>query len=210
MSIPNVDTFEHDISEEIKTKDATITDIASAGGTVENTPGPEARTSSLLLFIGSISIIAVVGSIIALFVIHTTNSTTSTLPTMTSANHDSGTALLSISPALYDAVGGDIGAVSKSDYGFTLKLLSYTNVYAYMLKNESAYANDLAKAVGSPQEVGTTSVPFVFSDVTLNNQNMRVGVSGSSTVVYAFININTLAISSTTEGILTLRGGILK
>jgi hypothetical protein len=79
-----------------------------------------------------------------------------------------------------------------------------------MLKNEDLYADELAFAIGSPREVSTSSLPFIFTDVTRNNQNMRVGTSGSSTIIYAFVNTNTLVISSSTEGILALRGGILR
>ncbi len=66
MSIPNVDTFEHDISEEIKVKEATITDIASAGGDVSNSPTPHANTSRLLLILGGIFILVVIGISVAL------------------------------------------------------------------------------------------------------------------------------------------------
>lgn len=90
-----------------------------------------------------------------------------------------------------------------------MQLLSYTNVFAYMIKNESAFADELAIAIGSPREAGTTTVPYTFSDVTILNQNMRVGTSGESSVVYAFVNAKTLLVSSSTQGILTLRSGIL-
>ncbi len=96
--------------------------------------------------------------------------------------------------------------MQRSEYGYTLQVLGYTNTYAYMIKNESLYADELALAVGSPRDTGTSSVPFTFTDVTLNNQNMRVGISGSSTLVYGFVNTTTLVVSSSTEGILALRG----
>ena len=211
MSIPNVDTFEHDISEEIKAKDATIADIAAAGGSVENLPVRESRTSSVLLLMGALSLVVVIGIFVMLYMSYRTQNTSSVAATMAQQSHTTtGVPLPSLSPSLDNALGGNIGNITPSEYGYTLQVLSYTNVYAYMLKNESAYADELAKAVGSPRDTSTTSMPFMFTDVTLNNQNMRVGTTGSSTVVYAFVNTNTLVVSSTTEGILTLRSAILK
>jgi hypothetical protein len=118
--------------------------------------------------------------------------------------------MASISESIDSAVGPSIGTIQKSEYGYVVNLASYPDVFAYMLKNEERYADELAYAVGSPRDTSTTTPPFSFTDVTINNQNMRVGVSGESTVVYAFVNTKVLLISSTTEGILALRGAILR
>ncbi len=48
-----------------------------------------------------------------------------------------------------------------------------------------------------------------FTDVTIANQNMRVWTSGNHVVVYAFLGNNTILISNTTDGILSLKGAIL-
>lgn len=210
MSLPNVNTFEHDISEEIKAKDATIADIAAAGGSVENLPVRDSRTSKVLLLMGALSLVVVIGIFVMLYVTYNTRTAANVATTSQQSNTGSGVPLSSLSPIMDDALGGNIGTITPSDYGYTMQVLSYTNVYAYMLKNESAYADELAKAVGSARDTSTTSMPFIFTDTTLSNQNMRVGTSGSSTVVYAFINTTTLIVSSSTEGILTLRSAILK
>jgi hypothetical protein len=47
------------------------------------------------------------------------------------------------------------------------------------------------------------------SDVTINNQNMRVFTSSKNTIVYAFVGNTKLLISNSTEGILALKSAIL-
>ena len=54
------------------------------------------------------------------------------------------------------------------------------------------------------------STDYVFTDVTISNQNMRVGTSVYGTVVYAFIGTQTLVISPSTDGILSLRAKVLQ
>ncbi len=211
IMIPNIDTFEHDISEEIKHKEASLTDIASAGGDVGNIPTPHVQTSKMLFILGGLCLIAVIATVATLFFFETKNvAPNEEVQTNTDTLPDTSRRLLAISLALNDSIGNNIGTITKSEYGYSMQVLSYTDVFSYMLKNENLYADELAFAVGSPREVSTSSLPFMFTDVTRNNQNMRVGTSGSSTIIYAFINTNTLVISSSTEGILALRGAILK
>jgi hypothetical protein len=208
MSIPTVDTFEHDIAEEIRTKEASITDIASAGGDIGNTAGKGPQTSNMLVIIGILFIVLVIGACIAFFFFYKKES--SIPPLTATSTPSSSNQLASISSALQNAVGPDIGTVSRSSYGYSMQLVSYSPVFAYMTRNESAFADELAYAVGSPRDTSTTTVPFSFTDLTLSNQNMRVGTSGSSTIIYAFVNAQTLLVSSSTQGILSLRSGILK
>ncbi len=210
MAIPNVDTFEHDIAEEIKTKEATLTDIASAGGDVSNLQNGRARTSGLLVLFGVVCVVAVVGILIALLYVYVIKKDPLPEPsTAVDTTTSQSNRLLAFSPILFDALGGNIGDVSKTEYGYTLRVLSYGQVFSYMIKNEAEYADELALAVGSPRDISTTTPPFTFTDVTLNNQNMRVGSSGSSTIVYAFVNTGALLVASSTEAILTMRSAIL-
>lgn len=209
MAVPNIDTFEHDIAEEIKTKEASFTDIASAGGDIGNTAPPQSRTSNLLFMLGIFFIVLVLAGGGAL--LYFTSASKQKAEVAEEANKPAAPNLFSLSPALQDGIGQHVGELSKSEYGYTIKLVNFNPVYAYMLRNEKEFADDLAQAVGSPRDTtSTTSLPFSFTDITLSNQNMRIGTSGSSTVIYAFVNSQLLVISSTTEGILTLRNAILQ
>jgi hypothetical protein len=63
----------------------------------------------------------------------------------------------------------------------------------------------------TPEEVEKSSLPTSpFSDITLDNQNMRVWNLGTRTVIYAFVADKAVVISDTTDGILLLRNAILR
>lgn len=206
MPVPNVDTFEHDISEEIRTKEASFTDIASAGGDVGNTEPP--RSSNLALRLGIACLVVAVLSVPAYFLL----SKEAPSPTTQTENVPQGmpsVALNSISPALESGIASYVDKISQSEYGYVVTITSYTPVFAFMIKNEQAFAHEMARALNVQVETGTTTTPFSFTDATFSNQNMRIGTSGSSTIAYAFINEKTVAIASSAQGILTLRGSIL-
>lgn len=211
MAVPNVDTFEHDIADEIQHKEASLTDIASAGGDIGNLATPHGTSSKLLIALGALFILGVITLIIAYVLMRGSSPAQTTDTATTTANlPDTSTRLLAISPTLYDAIGGNIGTVSKSEYGYAFELLDYTPVFAYMIRNETLYADELAIAVGSTRDSGTSTPNFSFTDTTINNQTMRVGISGDKQLVYAFVNAKTLLVSSSTEGILALRGTLAK
>lgn len=210
MSIPNIDTFEHDISEEIKTKEATIGDIAAAGGDIGNVTTKSTPVSTLLVALGVFLVVAVIAVSIILFVKYFNQPEVTPTMTLGGGTVPSAVSASSVSVSIESAVGPSISNIQKSEYGYVVRLISYSNVFSYMIKNEAAYADEIAASVGSPRDTSTTTPQFMFTDVTINNQNMRVGVAGSSTVVYSFVNTDYLLISSTPEGILALRGGILR
>lgn len=208
MAIPNIDTFEQNVAEEIKKKEASFTDIASAGGTVENAP-PQQKRGSLLVpvLLVVLLLVSIAGAGGYYYVFFMKNA--QPLPAQEELL-DTTVHLRDISATLEQSVGTSVEVVEKAEEGYVVTLREYTPVFAYMIRNESSFAEEIAVAVGSARDASTSTPPFSFQDVTMSNQNMRVGTSASSTVVYAFVSTNHLLLSSTTEGILSLRGGILK
>lgn len=207
MSIPNVDTFEHDIADEIKNREASISDIASASGDVGS--GQKTREGSNLFFIlGGVFIFAVI-CVLAGLLYFTTRSPAIIRP-LAPIPVTSTSLLFSLSPALSDGISDSVRDVKKTPYGYTIMLSSYTSAFAYMIKNENSYADEMALSLGVPRDTSTTTSPFSFTDVTINNQNMRVGTSGSSTIVYAFVNAKALLVSTSTQGILLQESDILQ
>ncbi len=213
MPLETIDTFEHDIATEIKQKEATIGDIASASGDIGNVPiakGNSPMVTFLLIFL-----ILIIASVISYYGYtyynDKINGTPKTSPVVIPQTNDSSL-LKTISGAFPNAIGNYINNVKKLPAGYEIFIISsnsYSSVFAYMIKNESSYADDVAKSLGTPRDTSTTTPPFTFTDVTINNQNMRVGKSASSTIVYAFINTQALVLSTSTEGILSLRSDIL-
>ncbi len=212
MPISHIDTFEHDVAEEIKSKDSSLTSIASSGGDVSNYAEKEEKTNTLLIIaIVIISLTVVCGLIYLGFTLYASKvTTTPKIEAIDALNTDDTSLLAKLSPQFPPAIERYVSNATKSPYGYTLFFSSYSSVFAYMLKNESLYADDIAKAVGSPRDKDGGAPAFVFTDLTINNQNMRYGKSASSTVIYAFISTKAIVIASTTEAILTLRGDILR
>ncbi len=209
MSIPNVDTFEHDIADEIKNKEASISDIASAGGDIGNTQ-KTGGGSSLFFILGGVFIFAMICLLGALLYFSTQSTPTPSQMATSTIPITPSYLLFNLSPVLAEEISESVSDVKKTDYGYTVLLSSYTNVFSYMIKNENAYADEIALSFGVPRDRSTTTPPFAFTDVTLNNQNMRVGTSGSSTIVYAFVNAKALVIATSTQGILSLSNDIIK
>lgn len=209
MTVPNVDTFEHDIADEIKRKEAGFTDIASASGDVKNDI-PVKHSAAGLVFLGILFVALVLSAIGGL--VYYYNKTPDVVPT--NATSSTGTdaqvtpeiaeALQKISPTLAQATAGNLGKVTPAPFGYSIEILNYSPVFSYMLKNEDAFAHELAYAVGASSASSTDFI--VFTDETMSNQNMRVGTVASSTVVYAFVDTKTLLIASSTQGILSMRG----
>lgn len=206
--LEKVDTFEDDIANEVKQKEASVVSISAAGGDVGNEPLPTPPNSSNLL-IGSILFIVCVIVISLGGYIYYIKTKTINIPTITEATKPPIVNLERISDELNSSIGEYVTDTTKNEYGYIISIDSYSPVFSYMIKNENLYADQMARAVGSPRDTGTSSEPFVFKDLTQNNQNMRVGTSGSSTVIYAFIGTNSVAVSSSTEGILSLRTRVL-
>ena len=218
MSVPNIDTFENDISTEIKQKEATIGDIASAGGDIGNSSEQQKQKISPVLFILiSVVVLVAAGAILYFgygYYTKNINTSVTSTPILKIPKTNDVTLLPKISPLFPDAFGRFITNVEKKPDGYILTFAdtftAYSSIFAYMIKNEGDYANDIAQAVGSPSDAGTTTPSFTFLDTTINNQNMRVGNSASSTIVYAFINTQALVISSSTEGIFLLRSDVTR
>jgi hypothetical protein len=168
-----------------------------------------ASSSSLLLVLGLFLLLAVIGGLIGAIYYYTKVEPVPQAPQQPADTLPKGESLSSVSTTLAENIGEDLGTVTASPYGYSIAILNLPPVFSYMIRNEDAFSDELGRAVGSPRDTSTTTDPFLFIDVTKSNQNMRVGTSASSTVVYAFVNGTTLLISSSTEGILSLRSGIL-
>lgn len=255
MATPTVDTFEHDIANEIRHKEASITDIASAVGDLGNTENETPKSTVPL--IGAVVVLIICGILGAVYIGYTsytsglTPNKTQIAAEVEQKKNTSGAQLGNLSPTLNQAIGSFLTNVQKSKTGYSMNITSYSPVFAYMIKNESLFADELGLALGNTkviakvteQPAATTTVQttvstttaqgtstrkvatstaiviepklelpeeYIFSDVTISNQNMRIAKSTSGTIVYAFIGSQRLVISTSTEGILALRSSLLQ
>ncbi|MDB5259936.1 MAG: hypothetical protein JWN37_167 [Candidatus Nomurabacteria bacterium] len=208
MAIPHIDTFEYDIADEIKRKEASIGDIASAGGDLGNRP--DKKTPSFVFILLSLIILIIAGGAAYFgyeYYINKLNPPQPVVPIQIPQANDT-TLLPSLSPGFPENIGRFISNVKRSPDGYTLTINSYSPVFTYIFNNENNYAGDVAYALGEERPlIGEDT--FIFTDVTINNQNMRVGNSASSTLVYAFVNSTYLLFATSTESILVLRSAIV-
>lgn len=248
---PKVDTFEHDIAEEIKRKDASMTEISAARKDIGNDglaeeeikkPAPVLLITLILVFIfGFIGLLAVLYFYFTDSLLPPSQeSVPVTVTDIPKVNKSIG----SVSATLDREIGRYITNVEKQEAGYILTISDYSPVFAYMVRNEEDYIEELVQAVGghvvttpavtqapiatttndkaTSTQTGTSTIsgntssttpttlaPYYY-DVTIANQNMRVYKDGEVSVVYAFITTNKIAVSRTTEGILTLKSVIIR
>lgn len=261
-SPPVVDTFEHDIAEEIRHKEASVADIATAVGDVGNNPKDTSSSNSFIL-IGIVLFLvlcAIIGLLTMGYLYYSGKyNPFASQPTPKPVNVKQTkppVSLSSLFPTLQEAIGIYVTGIEKNASGYNITISSYSPVFSYIIKNENMYKDEVGMNVNPgksvtqkkeavPQtavvEEATTSAVVTasttqtassslesssttidigisedevinasgFTDVTIDNQNMRVGESLFGTVVYAFVGTNHLVFSSSTDGILLIRNNIL-
>ncbi len=248
-----VDTFEHDIADEIRRKEASLAEIQAVSK--QNSPPTEGVPQKKLPWFIIILVILLVTSIIGIGAVAYYYFTDSLLPPsakpleINKNDVPKVTAdLIKLSPTLGSEIGRYISQVEKKETGYILMVNNYSPVFAYMTRNENMYIHELAalfkdpaplkapvtatttEATSTPENSTTTqktkvtlkenqattgtTTPVaedsVFSDLTLDNQNMRIYKKDGETVIYAFVGDKAVLISKTPEGILSLRNAILR
>lgn len=159
--VPKVDTFAKDISEEIKHKEASLTDIATASNTIENKNVEAAINSnktSRMFFLAILLFCVIVIGVLGFVYFTFTNQTTTELAAQTETSALPATAkkLATISSTLDSAIGRNVTSVEKKEGGYVLTLSEYSPVFAYMTRQESSYADELLASL-SPIEKSKTA-----------------------------------------------------
>ncbi len=261
---PPVDTFEHDIANEIRHKEASITDIAAAVGDIGNTNKEERSSGGSGLLIGvvlALVLCAIIGLVAMGYLYYSGKYNPFLAKVETSEPKKSvstyGAMLNSVYPTINQAIGIHITGIEKAPSGYIVTISSYSPVFSYMVKNEQVFKDELGMSVNSqggtkpkadPVPSATTTVatqpvttqgstttiststqqvigsttpvvveeeqvvvnPDDFYDVTIDNQNMRIGNSLFGPVAYAFVGTHHVVFSSTPLGIISLRNSILR
>lgn len=209
--LPKIETFEGDITNEIRTKEANIRDIAVSNGAIENKE--ENKTANKNLIMISVSVVLILISTLSVTLYFMSQEKEVAQPPKVTQKNPSGFREKDLSSKLlflYSKVGNAISKGEETPYGYILELANYNEVFAFTLKNETAFSKELADLLKVNIESSTTTPWPTFNDVTISNQNMRVLTSTSSDIVYSFLNGKYLLISTSTEGILSMRSAIIK
>jgi hypothetical protein len=151
--IPKVDTFEGDISYEIKRKEASLTEISAASNNVGNNDDiilPK-KTPVFLIALVTFFILCVI-SLGALAYFYFNDSILSPTPSNTTISQASvpknKANITTLSPTLANEIGRFITNVEKKDQGYILTISDYSPVFAYMNRNENDYIGELALLFG--------------------------------------------------------------
>lgn len=243
MTTTHVDTFEHDIAEEIRHKEASITDIASAVGDIGNTSTEDEPKKNPLTIIVILVVLlfVIIGISYAGYTYYTVSKKESeVLIKKEPVKNKSDISLSSLSPILDQHIGIYISDTQKTNKGYIATITSYPAVFSYMIRNEKDFVEEIATTLGNTktlpvkatttpniltasttfssttpsQNISTTSeeIPqteYIFSDITVSNQNIRIAKTVYGDIAYAFVGTQKLIIASSVENLLALRGNTL-
>lgn len=203
MNPQKIETFEYDIVDELKNKKSDWVDIAKLDETKEVVVVKKTDTGKIILI--TLSVILFIALAIFLMLSLTKPKQVAPLTQENVAPSNTQATLQNILPVTNNNVGRFVSSVSLINNGYAIKLSDFSPVYAYVLQNESSFGKELQNIFNIEQSTSTEP----FKDITLANQDMRVLTTENGTVVYAFIGNQALVLSTSTEGILTIRSVIL-
>jgi hypothetical protein len=134
---PKIETFEHDISEEIKRKEANITTIAATGGELTNT-APEEKKSATFLIAGIGILILLIGLGYGYYVFQKD----AYIPPTQVVEQPTTTTFRGAFPGLEDAIGRFVIQTEKKEPGYVITISDYSPVLAYIIRNEALFGKN--------------------------------------------------------------------
>jgi hypothetical protein len=194
--VPKVDTFAKDISDEIKRKEASLTDIVSASREITNidTNPPEAKKPNIII-LGAVTffIVAVTGIGGGLYYYLASIEQQQTLATEQQkevTKKESSSLLVKLSPTLASAVGRSVSNVEVKNGGYIITISDYSSVFAYMTRNEYAYASEIIDVLNKNQQptpLTNRSTTSTTSTTTATSTNATTSAIFSSTTIASVI-----------------------
>ena len=162
--IPKVDTFEHDISEEIRRKEASLQEISTASNDVGNSSDdiPLPKKPPILLIASIFFICLCVAGFGVLGYFYYTDTVTKRVVSQTKKSSDGkvkNSTLEKVSPTLATNIGRFVSSVEKKEQGYILTINDYAQVFAYMARNENSYIEELASQFPAKSQQKQTTAP---------------------------------------------------
>ena len=186
---PKVDTFEHDIANEIRRKETTLEEVkAAAAKTTEQTPVtiPPKKTSPFTIALVALIVLSLIGLAgVAYYYFHDSllppqakpvEIRKKDIPKMTEA-------VVKISPTLGNEIGRYVTTVEKKDKGYIISINNYSAVFAYMTRNENAYIDQLAKLFTEEVIASTTSTKEEVKPVATTTPVIKIVITTDTTPV---------------------------
>lgn len=189
--IPKVDTFEGDISYEIKRKEASLTEISAASNNVGNNDDIILPKKPQVFFIVLISffVFCVIGlATLAYFYFNDAilSPTVQNTAITESAVPKNKADITTLSPTLSNEIGRFITGIEKKDQGYIITINQYSPVFAYMTRNENDYIQELSLLFGGDvavkqnlPQISTTTLQATTTVVT----KTATSTTSTSTIV---------------------------
>lgn len=195
---PKVDTFQQDIADEIKRKDASLAEISAASNNIGNHPEDTVKkpVPVFLITLVSLFILGMFG-VVGLAYFYFTDSLLPPSAQSVEVTPDQipkiVAALPTLSPTLNTQIDRYVTAVEKKDTGYIITINSYSPVFSYMVRNENEYIEELAQVISPTPLVATTTRPTVVASTTVQVASTTQKTTATSTAS------TTKATSSTTK-----------
>ncbi len=192
--VPKVDTFEGNISDEIKRKEASLTEISSASNNVGNNDDillPKRRPIFLIATI-CVFILCLIG-FAALAYYYFNDSILSPKKETVLINPTVVPKVVAdiknISPTLFEQIGRFVTRVEKKDKGYVITISEYSPVFAYVTRNEKNYIEELSllfpatqvQAVSSSTPPKITPPLIATTTITASSSNETASTTKSTT-----------------------------
>jgi hypothetical protein len=196
--IPKVETFENNIAQEIKRKEASLTEISSASNNVGNDP-VELPKKAPVFFVALVIffILCLLGFGMVIYFSMTTGGNISPTNTPPLVQTQATSSLETLSPTLSNQIGRFVTSVEKKKDGYIITINDYSSVFAYMTRNESEYIEELSLIFdGVPITIATTT-PTSTQEI----QQSTSTVPATTTATKATISSSTPLIETPPEKI---------
>lgn len=179
MPIPQVETFETDITEEIRQKQGSVTDTLAAHSSAPPKT-PDQNIIRLIMFVIFVLLASVAAAIWYYFSIGKEAAAKRAAVQVPVVIKKPVVPIARILQKTAPNIERFVVSASRENSGYVITMNDYASVYGNILADEKTFGNDLITLFN----IQTTSVP-VFKDVTINNQDMRVArlvLTSTSTV----------------------------
>ncbi len=169
---PKVDTFQQDIADEIKRKDASLADISAASNNIGNHPEDTAKKPApvFLITLVTLFIFGMFG-IVGLAYFYFTDSLLPPSAQSVEVTPDQVPKIIAALPTLSSTLNTQIGryvtAVEKKDTGYIITINSYSPVFSYMVRNENEYIEELAQVISPAPLIATTTRPVAAASTII-------------------------------------------
>lgn len=235
MANDHISTFEKDIENEIRTKSASLSDIAAASGVVDNKP--EKNALHLVILVVIALVILIVGIVTYLYYnnlqrvtapavgteVKDTKTTDVFENTKTPAKEESPknikreenrlvskklitTPLSELLPTLFPYVQKNLVKAETYQSGYIVTFSGYNEFYKTLLDNESFFLKDALLLYGDNPAEGSK-----FSDVRVGESDVRMATGEKGVAVYyLFIKPSTLVISDKSETLQSIVDALIK